>query len=348
MSEDLQTAKDRWDLRVKQVEFWYKIMILIIGASVAAIFYAYQQQQAETRYYADLMAQREAADSHLRVETFKTLFEAYFSNKTQAGTDRGQPAAAQKIPQRLGQDVVLSDLLARNFEGIDIRPVFEDLNDQLTRVIQANDGPSELKPTTEQVLAFRRREDLRRIAIGATSRQAAALEALGGDASARVSWHRIDTCRLDKYQKIEPDPPFPDAVLRHGTPAIVGVRDGAIIVKILRAEDGGTSTSAQSDNLTISFFDMPALENLYLKSGQRAAFSLFYYLSKDMCRRFGSALDDQLKVDCDNFPPGRDNCAVAQFRTVLLPPKFLGLHDRPYVNDLAAGKYRNEPWWKFW
>ncbi|MGH7332214.1 MAG: hypothetical protein ACREKS_05575 [Candidatus Rokuibacteriota bacterium] len=340
-----EAEKARWDLRVTKAEFWYKVGIMTIGAIAMATFIVYQHRQTESRYYADLMSQRETADSQLRAEMFKTLFDAYFKSKIQP--EGGDGSALFVTLKNLRQEVMLSDLLARNFESIDIRPLFEDLNTRLTRVIQAGDRPSAGPPSSEQFLAFRQREELRRVAIGATARQVAALEALQGSAQARVSYHTVTYpclgAKRGESARIQWRPDLPK-VIDYGV-TIEDVKDGVILMRLVRAEPNQPGTSSL---LSVSFFDMPALENIYLANGERAAFSLYYYLSQEACQRFRGALDDHLQANCIDFERGqRDYCGVAQFRTVILPRNFMGVHDRPYVNDLAGGRYR-EPWWKLW
>jgi hypothetical protein len=382
MNSQQQLADEdvRWDIRVKKADVAYKVFISIIGTIVAGVFLVLQNRQTESRYYTDLMSQRERADTDLRAEMFKVLFEAYFKNKIQMDdSDKvarqspdGHPADALqrtlKGLEGLRQEAVLGDLLARNFDNIDVRPLLEDLDDRLAQQIGPRNDRAfilpgstttqkngiheadDATPTTGQRQAFMQRQQLRRVTIGAVSRQVAALEGLADKVRARVTYHTLDTCApsSENEELISLlSPALPGEVQEKGGPITVErVRDGAIdlsISKLAKHNDDGASEI----NLSITFFDMPTLENIRLNNGNRVAFSLYKYFSKQDCARFKDDMDETLRDDCNYLQSPKQDCHVAQFRTVILPKDFLVIRDRPYVNDLAAGKYR-DPWWKFW
>ena len=361
--------KTRWELRSMIADVVYKWGILIAGAIVAGLFFFLQDRQAESLRYASLMSERESADTKLRSEMFKTLVDAYFLVKMKS---EGTADQASSDPLKaLRQEVFLSDLLSRNFESIDIRPVFEDLNERLSKLIYP-DGPPiaeqhiEAAPTHAQHQTFKQREELRRVAIGATGRQTAALEALEGDRKAVVSYHKVLVPCLPPNEsngRGQITPALPKEFASVFQYQVEDVKDGNVMLRVWREEKQGEKNfwkpqSKQADaqavpagsglvrHLTISFFDMPVLQNIYLSTGERVAFSLFYYLSRDMCRqsRFRGDLDGQRRLNCIDVDDG-ELCALAQLRTVILPKDFVGLHDRPFVNDIAANKLR-DPWYK--
>lgn len=331
--------QELWDLRVKKADFLYKILISIVGSLLAAAFFVYQYRQTESREFTELQSSREDADSKLRAEMFKTLFDAYFASKVKSPKEG--LVSNDDILKALRQEALLSDVLARNFENIDIRPVFEDLDQRLASLIDAEPG-SPLPPTPEQqVLAFRQRQELRRVALGATSRQTASLEALEGEAHANVTNHQVS--KSCKYGIVSFEPPLPEVIAK-----------ASVSVKLDDLQDGNLSMNLRKNvDLTpirpirVSFFDMPALENLPLESGERVAFSLTSYLSREDCERFKGALDPVALSYCPDLTSDSGFCAIGTFRTVILGKKFLGLRDRPYQTDLAAGRYR-EPWYKIW
>lgn len=368
-----------WEILEKEVDVLYKILILIIGGIVAGGFLVLQNKQNESHYYADLMAQREKSDSDLRSAMFKVLFDAYFGNKIRIEDKNPNPShpsrssgdpvqAASKVIADSDKDAVLdglrqermlADLLARNFDSIDIRPLLEDLEARLARYI---DDPNEHKASDKRRhQAFEEREQLRRVAVGAIGRQVAALEGLGSG-QVRVSHHGINTCRSsDEHQgdaKVESlndrvSPPLPpDVATGVGAIEFIRLRDGAIDLRIskLPNKDAGPEKAdlgAGELNLTITFFDMPTLENIRLKDGERVSFSMSKYLSKTRCSRFKADLDESLRIDCAYLESRKENCEIANFRVVILPKNYLGVRDRPYVNDLASGRY-STAWWRFW
>jgi hypothetical protein len=376
-NRELADKNSKWDIYVKRSEVAYKVLILIIGSVVAAVFLFLQNRQTESHYYTDFAAQRERADTDLRAEMFKILFEAYFKNKIQlqdsdtgsakstASVRPGPLMRPHNVLEGLQQETILADLLARNFDNIDVRPLLEDLDGRLTAQIYPIGAKGGASPTEQQRQAFKQRQQLRRVAFGATSRQIAALEGLSGEAKAQVTYHGIDLCvpdpdhaiqkKIDGNQLIElVKPPLPQVLPDNMGPVTLRrVRDGALDLQIFklaaphRAEKeelGGSDI-----NLSVTFFDMPALENLRLNNGARVAFSLYQFISKRDCDMFEDILDGPAQENCAYLRQSpRQDCALAQFRMVILGQKFLGIHDRPYVNDLVSGKYRDSSWWKFW
>jgi hypothetical protein len=334
------SEKERWEIKVKKAEYWYKILIMIGGSVAAAAFFVYQYRQTESRTLTDLMSTRETADSQLRAEMFKTLFEKYF--KSQANAAKPSAALTPELLGGLRQEVMLSDVLARNFENIDIRPILEDLDRRLVAAV--NHGAHEAKAREEQRLAFELREELRRVAIGASARQVASLQALSGDSKARVTYHQVVRTCKGAATPIQPLPELPSDLVRNFNGIdIVDVKDGTVLIRMW--PKGNLS---YTQPFAISFYDMPALENASLPlSEERVAFSLYSYRSREACERFPEALDAESRANCVDFSTADDLCAIASFRAVILPKTFLGLHDRPYQTDLAAGRYR-DPWWKVW
>jgi hypothetical protein len=351
----LAKKKDLWEIRVKEVDFFYKVIILIIGSIIAGCFVWVQYQQTQSRYYVDLMSQRERADVDLRAQMFNTLFEAYFLEKIKVNDSKqSQVNDSKKMLEGLHQEIILLDLLARNFENIDVRPLFEDLDQRLVQLIKGD-----VREMAKD--ALKQRQQLRRMAAGATARQVAALEGLGENA-ARVTYHSINTCKKgnDKKPLIDLlDVKLPDEIATASGPISItrlgdGVLDMSIntVPKIENTSDN--DSSAGVINISVTFFDMPALENLRLDNNKRVAFSIYKYLSSQDCtKEFKEYLDYKLQIDCDSLLnkdkelEEQNECAFAQFRAVIMPENFLGIHDRPYVNELAAGKYRDS-WWKFW
>ncbi|MCU0591983.1 MAG: hypothetical protein MUC57_10980 [Desulfobacterales bacterium] len=304
--QTVNRRKDRWEKFQIGTDIFHKIFILIIGSCLGAIFYWYQQQQIEVRYFADLMAQRESADTQLRAQMFKTLFDAYFSNKLQTGSMPkpesavGSSAAREKDEtyhsdidaqlEKLRLEMMFTDLLSRNFESIDVRPLFENLDAELSRLLSPFQKDAyEISEGMRK--AFILREQLRRIALGASSRQ---ITALVGGAGATVTDHNLRYC-VDK--------------------------------------------KAQPIHLNVSFYDMPALENFVLPGGDRVAFTLSDYKSFSSCKYFKEQLSESQKADCEDLMRG-EPCDTAVIRAVVFPEGYIGHRDRPYIGDLLTGKFR--------
>lgn len=336
---DLKEQQERWDLKAKKAEYYYKVVISVFGSILAAVFVFYQFRQTEYREFTELQSTREKADSDLRATMFKTLFDAYFSAKDKDAQKKSSSSTDRLA--KLHQEVLLSDVLARNFENIDIRPVFEDLDLRLSEVL----GSAESSPG-DRLAAFRQRDALRRVALGATSRQTASLAALQGTLVSEYSI--IQLCQPRDGKSIEVDPPLdhmPAVILdTFSTINFAELRDGALLMELYTQM---SELTAAPRTIDVTFFDMPSLENLPLKNGERVAFSLVSYASRDECERFPEAKDGRAQRYCADLVVQDEICAFGTLRLVILPHNFLGLRERPYQTDLAAGRFR-EPWYKLW
>src|SRR5262249_61772375 len=92
--------------------------------------------------------------------------------------------------ERLKQEAMFTDRLSRNFENIDARLLVEDLEVQLSALLEPVDKhPAAINDLRQE--AFSLREQLRRVAIGASSRQ---ITGLVGGAHATVTTHRVTQC----------------------------------------------------------------------------------------------------------------------------------------------------------
>jgi hypothetical protein len=350
----LKRLEQVWKIRVAKADVVQKILISIVGALVAGIFYVFQANQTESRYYSELQAQRERADADLRANMFKTLFEAYFKNKIEA-TQKAKPGGAdtparvQELLVNLGQEIILSDLLARNFESMDVRPLFEDLDRRLTELIER--GAKGQKVLPSQAEAFRQREQLRRAARGAATRQ---IELLRANAGAEVKKVRIEQCQQDPSSApvFTPDvlPPLPGNAIG----LVQGVADGSVRITLALPESGvpvpsnGVVQPAQPRGvpLTVTFFDMPALENLTLPGpgGRRMALTLTRSSSTRTCSRFSAQMDDSAREDCnpraDAPRASAGTCYSAEVWITLIPKDYIGPRDRPYLSDLYTSPFK--------
>jgi len=323
--------KDGWDKTSIAVDIIHKVIILIIGSVLAGLFYMFQERQAESRYFSDLMSQRESSESQLRAQMFKTLFDAYFANKL-AKPDQGSAQKISSTPSaaldRLKQESMFVDLLSRNFENVDVRPLFEDLDAKFSALLSVPETRITAAPpkiTDLQRQTFLARERLRRAAIGASSRQ---ITGLVGAAHATVSTHQITQCE-GQEPKLEPALPLADV-----HPIIDKLKDGAVSMRLV------PDSELEPLYLQVTFYDMPSLENTVLPSRKRVALTLARYISRNVCERFRAELDETLMADCDSILTEKQACTRAWIRVVVLPKEYIGARDRPYFNDLLSGAFR--------
>ncbi|MEG1832648.1 MAG: hypothetical protein RR101_04400 [Burkholderiaceae bacterium] len=348
-TETPDATERQWKLIALKAEVARTVAISIIGTAIAAIFYVYQDNQTQSRYYSDLQSQRERADTDLRAQMFNTLFQNYFKARLEATQRaRDSKAGAQELTAAqlndLRQEIVLSDLLARNFDAVDVRPMFEDVDRRLSERIDA--GREGQEAITDQRQAFALREQLRRVARGATTRQTASLIARAGARSQQLVIEQCDSSD-GTPPAIKPDllPTLP-----HGVNGIVErVADGTVNISLAHslavqatAATPAVTTTPQRVPVSVTHYDMPALENTRLPNGERIALTLTRFLSAQGCERFWTEIDETTRNDCSPLLADANNrgrfCNRAEITLTLIPADYIGVRDRPYLNELSATK----------
>lgn len=334
-----------WNLWKTKLEVWQIGFVVLLGAIAASLFYVWQANEAHNHYYADLQAERERADSALRAEMFKTLVTAYFRRDGDQGSgvasDEKKFAKGEtlSLPQ-VERDIMLSDLLSRNFETIDVRPLFEDLDRRLSQLLR--DGTVHQNPALKRALELRER--LRRVAAGATSRQRAQLKF-------PVTYSIVTSCRkgeddavvtvenLGEQSAATSGPGgLPNAVKglwkdKLAAFRAVGVGDGEVLMD---AFVGATrSVPAQ---FVVSYYDMPLLEQVRLESDERVAFSVARYASYDLCK--DSELTKSLSMNEQRDVGGicldlAEGCERVRLAITAFDKDFIAARDRPYLNELT-------------
>lgn len=315
--------KDSWDKTSIGIELAYKVLILIAGSIAAGVFYVYRETETQRRSMADLMVQRDSSDSQLRAQMFRTLFDAYFADMVHAESAATDFAAAGGTAARLlmlKRESIFSDLLSRNFEDIDTRPLREDLDGQLSQYLG-----TDFRATDEvRQKAFLLREYLRRSSIGGASRQ---VSSLIGRLGAKVRTSMVTQCRGS-----DPEPSFP---FQEWNVQATSLNDG--IVDMVVVPDMESKNSDTPTYIEVSFYDVPKLENITLPSGARIAFVLARYVSHDACMNFGKLLDDSLQQECAALPAGGVPCDRAYLKAVVLPDDYVGTHDRANSSNAITG-----------
>jgi hypothetical protein len=132
---DIQKQDDPTEAPRKK-DLWDILQALgpaLIAAAVAVIgsVYSYQQAQmtkaSEMReVYTKIMTERENSDNNIRASMFQMLFNAMFDKDINSADT---PDNVNQIKKR----VMFLDVLSRNFDTVDIKPLFEDLDGELTR-----------------------------------------------------------------------------------------------------------------------------------------------------------------------------------------------------------------------
>jgi len=359
-------------------DFWDKLRAsgtIVVAVVVAFMGGWFNQQQAErnrisaeSQFYTDLLAQRERSDSELRSEMFKTLFDAYFRGKLSAS------AGAQQAPREEGLEgmvvasgpgadsatvstpdfaslerrIMFLDVLVRNFESIDIRPLFEDLDRRLTEIVWSEGGPGEAAAEARQK-AFGLRWQLRRAALGNVMRQVSALSSLD---DAKVE--RLPITEGKCFEGGGEDDPSQRAQdideprdFDFGTILINRLRDGTVHLSILlegSEEQAGGSTQPVKLDFEVTFFDMPVLENIRLPTGERLTVTLASYFSPREYKEFVGQFPPYLAQDYKYFLANDDlgDCRKAQLTLLQFPDSYIGPRDRPYIQNLIKSNVNPE------
>ncbi len=275
------------------------------------------EESRRRQVFTELITQRERSDNQLRGTMFKTLFEAYFGD-TLTDTERGSLE-----PEQVRRQVMFLDILARNFETIDIKPLFEDLDSRLTRAIQDDRLPLEQRRS-----CFRERERLRHVGRGLASRQVSAISSLNGT--------KVQKIIISQYQGEQKPQTYQKGENINIDLRNIILRDGMVLATFVdtnRPKTNGNPVQQEDPKFSITFYDMPYIDNTRYASGKRLAVVLEKYLSPAGYKPFLFEIDDlTLKKDYSDLPP--QLLRQATIRLILFPEDYLGLRDRPYMEEV--------------
>jgi hypothetical protein len=184
---------------------------------------------------------------------------------------------------------------------------------------------------------------LRRAARGNVARQAAALLGLPGAKSSR--WYISSNCGREPGDNAELGAKV--SLLEGDEDVLVEphhLEDGrATVVVVPLVETPGIRMPYQ-DPFTVTFFDMPNIENFSLPSGMRLAVILEKYVSPDEYASFVDLLSRSLRDDHEAYLADEKmrSCREAYLRVVQFPEGYLGLRDRPFIEKLIKRTF-HEP-----
>jgi hypothetical protein len=229
------------------------LSVAIVGL-LASIYVNKQQSfDANHRAFAELISQREAADTNLRVEMFKTVLEGFLKQDTNNVSDQ----------------ILKLEILAYNFnESLDLGPLFQDV---FRRINASNpDDPN--------------RARLRKVASDVVFKQVEALTFdVGASKDAVVDFEELDKSPTglsnlvnDALHLRYPDPETALHPPRRFKLDVFG-RDQQkedLTVHLVVSPPGQIGEEARPEvdiRFSVGYFDFPAINNTRLSNGERCA-----------------------------------------------------------------------------
>jgi hypothetical protein len=167
MAEKVRDGWDKADVILKPVGgLLTALAVAVLGFLGSRALDAQQRLDAKVRLYAQLMSQREGADSSLRTDIFKTVLEKFMEPKAGGVKDK----------------ILALEILTYNFhDALDLAPLFRDA---YGRIIEESESPE--KP--DEVLTAR----LFKLAREVSTKQIAVLREAGDERRAFISFDELE------------------------------------------------------------------------------------------------------------------------------------------------------------
>ena len=127
-------GEERVTTKLQKAESIAKIIgsvsIPVIGLIITMILSVQAEKNRQSQLFAEIMSRRESSDSDIRASMFSTLMENYLGSLSSAGTTTGNQK--ENNLQDLRKKVVFLKLLVNNFqEYFNAKPLFEDLHEEI-------------------------------------------------------------------------------------------------------------------------------------------------------------------------------------------------------------------------
>jgi hypothetical protein len=319
MAEEKKEKKDFWDII-------NALGPAIIAAVVAVLGITYNSQQARIakstemqQVYTNIMAQRETSDNSIRAAMFEMLFNAMFDKGLDSTTVTTDDIDAFK------KQVMFLDLLSRNFDTIDIKPLFEDLDRQLTLKV-LGDAPT----GRQRGDFFALRSDLRRIGRNLSVKQLNALASLPGSAVTRFVILKTPDGEI---QVIEDES---ESNGNNTLPIEVKARDITDAMVDISLEYKKTKSSDpgfKAPSFITTFYDLPYIDNTVIDKDMRVGVVLSKCVATSDLDRFRSRMDRKIVKDYEDLRNGGIT-HYAELRIIRFPAEYIGNRDRPYLQDI--------------
>jgi hypothetical protein len=312
-------------------DFWDILNALgpaIIAAVVAVLGIMYNVQQSSIakssemrQVYTNIMAQRETSDNSIRAAMFEMIFNAMFG-KGLGTLSKDAPNDINIIKQR----IMFMDILSRNFDTIDIKPIFEDLDHDLTRKLSDTGFSAQQRGDF-----FAMRSELRRIGRNLSIKQLNALASLPGS---EVTRYVILKDAAGDLQVMQDESVSND----NGTSLPVEIKpqdisDGMVDISLEYKKSKASDSGFKAPSFIITFYDLPYIDNSVLDKDMRVGVVLSKYVATGDLDRFRDRLDRKLLKDYEDLKGGGIS-QYAELRIIKFPAKYIGNRDRPYLQDI--------------
>ena len=320
--EEKHEKKDVWDILKSVGPAFLAAVVAVMGG-----WYNLQQAQlnksSELRQvYTNIMTERESSDNTIRAKMFEMLSNAMFA-KGVVGAANTNPEDARTIKQQ----VMYLDLMSRNFDTVDIRPLFEELDSELTKKIYNNKRYSD----GQQGDYFAMRAELRRVGRNLAIKQLNALASLPGSV---VKGFVLLQGKDGVVQVIQ------DETASNGTGEKIPVEikpdtmsDGLINISLDYNKSKASDQSFKAPSFEISSYDLPYIDNSVLDVDMRVGVILTKYVSIRDLDLFRDRLDKKLIKDYQDLRDGGIT-QYAELKIIKFPAKYIGNRDRPYLQEI--------------
>ncbi len=320
-TEEIHEKKDIWDILKSLGPAFLAAVVALMGG-----WYNLQQSQltkaSEMReVYTNIMTERESSDNTIRAKMFEMLFNAMFAKGF--GSGDMNPDDVRTIKQQ----VMFLDLLSRNFDTVDIKPLFEGLDNDLTKKIYDDKGYSAI----ERGDYFAMRAELRRVGRNLSVKQLNALASLPGSIVQGL------VLLKDKDGVIQT---IKDEAVSNGNGDKIPVEiktndisDGMVDISLEYTKSKATDQAFKAPSFMITYYDLPYIDNSVLDKDMRVGVLLTKYVSIRDLDLFRDRLDKRLIKDYQDLKDG-GIMQYAELRIIKFPAKYIGNRDRPYLQEI--------------
>ena len=318
--EEPPRKKDLWDIMQALGPALIAATVAIMGS-----IYGYQQAQmtkaSEMReVYTKIMTERETSDNSIRANMFQMLFTAMFSKDVGTTTNQDN---IHLIKQR----VMFLDVLSRNFDTVDIKPLFEDLDADLTAKIYNDNAYTDVSQKDYFVM----RSELRRIGRNLSIKQLNALASLPGTVVKNIT---VMEGKEGNLQVIQDE----NAADGNGDNIPVEIKpqsldDGKVEITLEYQKTKASDQGFKAPSFMITFYDMPYIDNSVIDKDMRVGVVLSKYVATKDLILFHDRIDKRLIKDYEDLKAG-GIVKYAEIRLIKFPAKYTGNRDRPYLQDI--------------